>query len=142
MTFSGVFPVHAVKIKINELVVKDIESASLTIDGNVEEWQALDQEGWVRRLMTGKGFTLGCSGKRNVGDAGNDFVATRAFETGNGATTTCSIEFPDATKIEFPCVLNVTGYGVAGATEVAPLEFDILSDGKPTLTGITPTPEA
>jgi hypothetical protein len=31
---------------------------SLAVDGNVEEWTPMDTEGWVRRLMTGKGFAI------------------------------------------------------------------------------------
>ena len=35
----------------------------------------MDTEGWGRRLTTGKMFTISLSGKRNIGDSGNDYVA-------------------------------------------------------------------
>ena len=39
---------------------------------SVEEWTPMDTEGWGRRLTTGKMFTISSSGKRNIGDSGND----------------------------------------------------------------------
>ena len=62
---SGVYPVHQNKFKIgtngaastsptNMKEIKDLETFSLSMDNNIEEWAALDQEGWTRRMATGK----------------------------------------------------------------------------------------
>lgn len=141
--YSGVFPVFDLKFKVNStpksdtktmVEIKDMETFSLSIDGNVEEWTPMDTEGWLRRLMTGKSFTLGLNGKRNVGDPGNDFIHSLAFKTGRDLTTEAEIEFPDGAKLEFNCVVNVTNTSTGDSTNVAPLEFELPSDGKPTYT--------
>lgn len=142
MSYAGVFPVFDLDFKINTLPggvatlasIKDIETMSLSIDGNVEEWTPMDTEGWVRRLMTGKSFTMGLNGKRNIGDAGNDFVHGLAFKTGVDCTTNAEITFPDGAKLAFNCVVNVTETGGGDSTNVGPLAFELLSDGKPTYT--------
>lgn len=142
MAYAGVFPVFDLKFKINTTpsatatlaVIADMETFSLSIDGNAEEWTPMDTEGWVRRLMTGKGFTLGLNGKRNVGDEGNDYVHNLSFKTGRDLSTNAEIEFPDGSKLEFNCVVNVTNTSTGDSTNVAPLEFELLSDGKPTYT--------
>lgn len=142
MPYAGVFPVFDLDFKINTVPggtallaqIKDIETMSLSIDGNVEEWTPMDTEGWVRRLMTGKSFTMGLNGKRNIGDAGNDFVHGLAFKTGVDCTTNAEITFPDGAKLAFNCVVNVTETGGGDSTNVGPLAFELLSDGKPTYT--------
>lgn len=143
MAFNGVFPVFNLKFKINTTpvaqtpalaVIADMETFSLSIDGNAEEWTPMDTEGWMRRLMTGKSFTLGLNGKRNVGDVGNDYIHGLSFRTGRDLSTDGEIEFPDGSKLEFNCVVNVTNTSTGDSTNVAPLEFELLSDGKPTYT--------
>lgn len=142
MPFTGVFPVHGNTFKVNTTpsaaatlaVIKDIETMSLSIDGTVEEWTPLDTEGWMRRLMTAKSFTLGLNGKRNIGDAGNDYIHGLAFKTGVDCSTDVEIGFPDGAKLTFDCVVNVTNTSTGDASNVAPLEFELMSDGKPTYT--------
>ena len=80
---SGVYPVHQNKFKIGikgATSTQDLETFSLSMDNNIEEWSALDQEGWTRRMSTGKGFSISLSGKRCVGDDGNDYVAGLLFK--------------------------------------------------------------
>lgn len=96
---TGVYPVFKNVFKIdttggtgataeNLVTIADMESFSVSIDGNVEEWKPFDQEGWTRRLVTGKALTVSVSGKRNIGDAGNDYVAGLALKTGADSHTT------------------------------------------------------
>lgn len=142
MPYAGVFPVFGMTFKVNTTpdaaatlaTIKDMESMSLSIDGNVEQWTPLDTEGWVRSLMTGKSFTLGLNGKRNIGDAGNDYIHGLAFKTGVACSTDVEISFPDGAKLSFDCVVNVTNTSTGDSTNVGPLEFELLSDGKPTYT--------
>ena len=114
-------------------VVKDAESLSISIDGNVEEWNPMDAEGWKRRLMTAKSLSISMGGKRNYGDPGNDYVAGLAFKTGNDCNSVFSINFPDGGKLVMDCVINVTSLG-GDSTAVDALEWEVLSDGKPTYT--------
>ena len=71
---TGVYPVYENQFKIdktgstaataeNLVTIADMESFSVSIDGNVEEWKPFDQEGWTRRLVTGKALTVSVSGK-------------------------------------------------------------------------------
>ena len=114
-------------------VVKDAESLSISIDGNVEEWNPMDAEGWKRRLMTAKSLSISMGGKRNYGDPGNDYVAGLAFKIGNDCNSVFSINFPDGGKLVMDCVINVTSLG-GDSTAVDALEWEVLSDGKPTYT--------
>ena len=142
-TSSGVYPCYENQFKIdtassdtaNYVTIADCETFSVAFDNNVEEWTPFDTEGWVRRLLTGKGVTVTVSAKRNVGDAGNDAVAAIAWLNGRSAEKGFQWTFPDGTVVEFPnAVINVTNIGAGDSTGVAPLEFDVMSNGKPTVT--------
>lgn len=144
MAVTGVFPVFNNKFKISStgrgegeesmVIVKEMETFSVSMDGNVEEWTPLDEEGWIRRLMTGKGFTISLSGKRYVGDPGNDYVASLAWKTGRDCDSKAEWEFPSGARLSFDCVVNVTSPGGGDSTNVDTLEFDLMSDGKPEYT--------
>lgn len=111
-------------------VVKDAESLSISIDGSVEEWNPMDMKGWVRRLMTAKSISVSMGGKRNYGDAGNDYVAGLAWKNGQDCNSVFSINFPNGDKLTFDCVINVTS--MAGdSTAIDALEWEALSDGQP-----------
>jgi hypothetical protein len=149
-TNLGVYPVFDLKFKIGTegresaekdmKIIKDMETFSPSIDGNVEEWTPMDTEGWIRRLSTGKGFSISLSGKRHVGDPGNDYVAGLAWKSGLECSSKAEIEFPDGDKLKFDCVVNVTTPFGGDSTNVSGLEFELQSDGKPTYTPATSTP--
>lgn len=140
---SGVYPVFENVFKVGTAgasststdmkTVADLTSFSVSIDGNVQEWTPMTTEGWVRRLMTGKGITITLSGKRNVGDAGNDYVAGLFMSTGAAAETKFEWDFPNGDKLEMDVVVNVTALG-GESTDVDVLEFNVMSNGKPTYT--------
>lgn len=145
MAFTGVFPVYNLKFKIGTegkasviltdlATIADMETFSLSVDGNVENWTPFESEGWQRALMTGKGMTIGLNGKRNIGDAGNDYVASTAWKSGLDCSTIGQVEFPDGSKLDFNCVINVTNLLGGDSTNVAPLEFELIVDGKPNYT--------
>lgn len=143
-SFSGVFPVYDIKFKvgtkgrasedIDMVVIADMVTFSFTIDGTTDSWTPADTAGWERTLMTGKKFSVALNGKRNVGDKGNDYVASMAWKDGLDCSTKGAIEFPDGSKLTFNCVINVKNVGGGDTTNVAPLEFEMLGDGKPTFT--------
>lgn len=116
--------------------IADMESFSVSFDNGIEEWTPFETEGWVRRLATAKAVTITVSGKRNVGDAGNDAVAALISKNGRDVEKDFSWTFPDGSKIEFnEAVINVTNVGAGDSTGVAPLEFEVMSNGKPTFIG-------
>lgn len=141
---SGVYPVYEHQFQIctngrptsdegTYADIADMESFSVSFDDNVEEWTPMTSEGWVRRLKTGKGITISLNGKRCIGDAGNDYVAGLAFKSGQACNSQLKWNFPDGTTVTIPCVVNVTATG-GDSTNVDPLEWECLSDGKPTIT--------
>ena len=145
---SGVYPCYENQFSIdiiggdgstasNLKTIADMETFSVTIDGNVEEWHPFNTEGWTRRLVTGKAITISVSGKRNVGDAGNDYIESIATKTGSECSTTFVWNFPSGATLTMPCVVNVTEWGAGDSRNVAPVAFDVMSDGKPTFTPAT-----
>lgn len=121
------------------LTIADMEGLTPAIDGSVEEWSPMDQHGWVRRLLTGKSFSISMSGKRNYDDAGNNYVASLSFKSGTNVNTVFEIGFPNKDSLKFNCIVNVkTPFGGESTTPNS-LEYDIQSDGEPIYTVYTPT---
>lgn len=140
---TGVYPCYENQFQIDTSAsgaaamknIADCETFSVAFDNGVEEWNAMDAEGWIRRLMTSKGVTISVTAKRNVGDTGNDFVAGLAWKNGRNAEADFQWTFPDGTVVKFTkAVINVKNVGGGDATNVAPLEFDVMSNGKPEIT--------
>ena len=138
--FTGVYPVYDQQFKIGAAsnsvaTIADMESFSVSFDNNIETWYAIAEDGWQKALLTGKAITISVSGKRNVGDTGNDFVAGMAFKNGREAECVFQWTFKDGTVVEFAnAVIDVREMGGGDSTNVAPLNFDIHSNGKPTVT--------
>lgn len=144
MAQTGVYPCYKNQFQINTAAsdsatametIADCVSFGVSFDNTVEEWNPFDTEGWRRALMTGKAITISVTAKRNVGDAGNDAVAGLAWKNGRDAERDFQWTFPDGTVVKFPgAVINVKNVGSGDSTAVAPLEFDIMSNGKPEIT--------
>lgn len=147
---SGVFPVFDIAFKVGTMgrastsaqmaIIKEMETFQIAIDTNVEEWTPMETEGWVRRLATGKGFSITLNGKRHVGDPGNDYVAATAWKSGLDCSSKFEIEFPDGSKLTFDCIVSVSAPNGGDSTAVSALEVEIMSDGKPTYTAAPETP--
>ncbi|GAV13235.1 phage tail tube protein [Paenibacillus sp. NAIST15-1] len=147
---SGVFPVFDIKFKIGTkgrastakemVLIKEMETFSIAIDTNVEEWTPMETEGWTRRLATGKGFSITLNGKRHVGDPGNDYIANTAWKSGLDCSSKAEIEFPDGSKLEFDCIVSVSAPNGGDSTTVSALECELQSDGKPNYTPAPTTP--
>ena len=85
-----VYPVHNNKFELGingvestseQMVMPaDLENFAPSIDGQTEEWYAMDAEGWAKNIVTGKKMAIDFSGKRSVGDPGNDYVAGLAMK--------------------------------------------------------------
>ena len=140
---TGVYPVYENQFQIDTgsasaakmTSIADCETFSISFDNGIEEWTPFDTEGWVRKLMTAKAITITVTAKRNVGDAGNDAVAAMAWKNGRDAEKDFQWTFPNGDKVVFKnAVFSVTNLGAGDSTAVAPLEFEIHSNGKPTYT--------
>jgi hypothetical protein len=143
-TVTGVFPVFNNVFQIGTAgeaseetdmkTIAEMETFSVKMDGKVQEWTPMTAEGWTSRLMTGKGFTITLSGKRYIGDAGNDYVAGLAWASGRTCSSKFKWTFPSGGTLEFGCVVNVTTPGGGDSTDVDSLEFDVMSNGLPVYT--------
>ena len=142
MAKTGVYPVYENVFKINtngrgegELTsIAEMETFEVTIDGNTVEWSPLEAAGWMRRMVTGKSLTIKLTGKRHVGDEGNDYLAGLAWSTGADCNSQLEWTMPSGAKLKYDCVVNVINPGGGEGRDVAPLEVELLSDGKPTFT--------
>ena len=114
---SGVFPCYENQFKVDVSntdtpswkTVADCETFEVSFDNGVEEWTPMNAEGWKRRLMTAKSITITVSGKRNIGDTGNDYVAGLAFANGRSAEGCFQWTFKDGTTVLFEnAVFNVS----------------------------------
>lgn len=142
---NGVYPVFNLVFKVGKagrtsagadmVIIADMETFEPTIDGKVQEWTPMDTYGWIRRLMTSKSFSLKLSGKRNVGDPGNDYIAGLAFSTGATCNSKFSVVFTNGETLDFNCVINVSKSFGGASIDVSTLEFEVLSDGQPTYSG-------
>lgn len=137
---SGVYPCYENQFQVGATKeaatsIADMETFGVSFDNNVEEWTPYDSEGWKRRLMTGKGIAISVNGKRNIGDTGNDFVAGLKFKNGREAEGYFGWTFPDGTIVSWDnAIYNIKNVAAGDSTAVGPLEFDVLSNGKPTIT--------
>ena len=129
---TGVYPVYENQFQVGATKealtdIADMESFSVKLDNGVEEWNPLDQKGWVRRLMTSKSVTISISGKRNFGDTGNDYVAGLALKNGRDVEGCLQLTFPNGAKLVFEnAIFNIKNWGAGKSTEVIPLEFDVM----------------
>lgn len=137
---TNVFPVsdntfEVGKDKSTATTIADMETFSPSLSNGVETWTPMDAEGWQRALMTAKAMTITLSGKRNIGDTGNDYVAGKLSKNGHDAEGYFEWGLPDGTTISWDnAVFDVKNCGGGDATNVGALEVDIISNGKPTVT--------
>ena len=142
---EGVYPVHNNKFKIgikgrasdlpaDMTIIKGLENFAPSIDSNIEEYSPMEEEGWVKRMLTGKGLSFSFTGKRYYGDPGNDYVATTLLATGKAAESKFEWEFPSGAKLTMNCLISLTTPAGGETVNIDNLEFEVLSDGKPTFT--------
>lgn len=139
-----VYPVYNNKFKIGKagvtsveadmVMIANLENFAPSIDGGVEEWNAMEHEGWGDAMMTSKKLSFSFSGKRTYGDPGNDYVAGLAWKSGNDVVSKFEWELPSGAKVTFDCVVAVTTPGGGDSTAIDGLEFEVHCKGKPVFT--------
>ena len=116
------------------LTPANLENFQPQFDNTIEEWFAMENEGWKSALLTGKGWTISFKGKRTVGDTANDYIAGLMLKVGREACTKFRWILPDGLTIDQNVVIAVTNNGGGDSVNVGGLEFECKSDGKPTVT--------
>lgn len=124
-----------VSVKVGEEFagIADLEEVTLTIENNIETWYSIEGGGWQNALMTARALTGSFSGKRCLGDAGNDYLDSLRYVNGAEAVADWQVEFPNGAKLAFNAVVGITDI-LGSATDVAPLNGDLTGKGRPVYT--------
>ena len=141
---SDVFPVYENEFKIgvkgkssaseDMKTIAELETFQVSFDNNIEEWTPMTSQGWKKRMQTGKAFSISLSGKRCIGDEGNDYIAGLAWLSGHDVESAFEWIMPDGTTIKLSCLVQVTNVGGGDSTNVGGLELEVMSNGKPEIT--------
>jgi predicted secreted protein len=75
--------------------VAQMETISISIDTGVEEWNPMEMHGWRDAMATAKSLEIELTGKRCIGDAGNDYLASKKFALGTAAYVPFKYVMPD-----------------------------------------------
>lgn len=142
---KGVFPVHAGSFEVDTSKgasetpvwspVAELEEVTVEVENNTETWSSFAAGGWQSALVTGKSAKISLSGKRCIGDAGNDLIAGKLLLTGQDAYIKARIVHPDGTTLtwdQLACAVKNNGAG-GKATDVGALEAELTANGKPTV---------
>lgn len=113
--------------------IADLEELNISIENNVETWHSIANGGWQNALLTAKALSGSFSGKRCLGDPGNDYIDGLRFKIGKEAEADFQVKFPNGSKLEFTAVVGLTDI-LGAATNVAPLSGNLTGKGKPTFT--------
>ena len=141
---SGVFPVHVGSFEVDTSASKsespvwskvaELEEVNVEVDNTTETWNNFTNGGWQSALVTGKAAKITLKGKRCIGDAGNDLIASKLLLTGQDAYVKARLTHPDGTTLtweQMACGVKNNGAG-GKATDVGALEAELIGNGKPT----------
>lgn len=117
--------------------IADLEEFNISIENNTETWYSIAEGGWQNALLTAKALSGSFSGKRTVGDKGNDFIDGLRYEIGHDAEAEFKITFPDTSTLEITAVVGLTDL-LGASTDVTPLSGDLTGKGKPKFTPASP----
>ena len=112
--------------------IADLEEFNINVETNVETWYSINDGGWQNALATAKALSGSFSGKRTLGDAGNDFIDSLRLNIGKKAEADFEIDFPNGDTLGFTSVVALTDW-LGGATGVAPLRDAVNNKFEPTL---------
>lgn len=142
---AGVFPVHYNKFEIDVSATETpsfaeiggIETFEPAFENTVETWFETIAEGWQSSMKTGSAWNITLSGKRKVGDTGNDFLADMAMAIGEDAYATVKWTFPNGDTFTSEVTVQVDAMGAGDTTGVGSFEIVLTGNGKPTFVAAT-----
>jgi len=120
-------------IETDMVPVAEMETFEPVFEGDIQEWSPMSAKGWMKRKKTGNDLKITVTGKRYIGDEGNDFIAETAWKVGDGCETTVKWTFPNGDTMAFDAVVNVTSGG-GDSKNLDPLVFELLCNGEPVYT--------
>ena len=125
---KGVYPVHVGSFEVNTSKteeaawskIAELEEVNIEVENTTETWNSFSEGGWQSALVTGKAAKITLKGKRCIGDAGNDLIASKMLLTGQDAYVNARVIHPDGTTLEWAqmaCAVKNNGAG-GKATDV------------------------
>ena len=138
---KGVYPVHVGSFEVNTSKteepawskIAELEEANIEVENTTETWNSFSEGGWQSAHATGKAAKITLKGKRCIGDAGNDLIASKMLLTGQDAYVNARVIHPDGTTLEWAqmaCAVKNNGAG-GKATDVGALEAELTAHGAP-----------
>lgn len=138
---KGVYPVHVGSFEVNTSKteeaawskIAELEEVNIEVENTTETWNSFSESGWQSALVTGKAAKITLKGKRCIGDAGNDLIASKMLLTGQDAYVNARVIHPDGTTLEWAqmaCAVKNNGAG-GKATDVGALEAELTAHGAP-----------
>ena len=138
---KGVYPVHVGSFEVNTSKteepawskIAELEEVNIEVENTTETWNSFSEGGWQSALVTGKAAKITLKGKRCIGDAGNDLIASKMLLTGQDAYINARVIHPDGTTLEWAqmaCAVKNNGAG-GKATDVGALEAELTAHGAP-----------
>lgn len=128
---TGAYPVHSNMFKVNVnnrfIPVKGIETFDVAFENNVESWYQLEHDGWESSAKTGAKWNISFSGKRIIGDPGNDFLASSIMKN---IITDIQWIFPDGSSLSQRMIVTAEEYG-GDTVGVNAIKVKMTSTGKP-----------
>ena len=138
---KGVYPVHVGSFEVNTSKteepawskIAELEEVNIEVENTTETWNSFSEGGWQSAPVTGKAAKITLKGKRCIGDAGNDLIASKMLLTGQDAYVNARVIHPDGTTLEWAqmaCAVKNNGAG-GKATDVGALEAELTAHGAP-----------
>lgn len=138
---KGVYPVHVGSFEVNTSKteepawskIAELEEVNIEVENTTETWNSFSEGGWQSALVTGKAAKITLKGKRCIGSAGNDLIASKMLLTGQDAYVNARVIHPDGTTLEWAqmaCAVKNNGAG-GKATDVGALEAELTAHGAP-----------
>lgn len=123
-----------------------VENISEALNETVQQYFFFAQHGYASNYVTGMAPAYTCTGRRIIGDPGQDYIfnSARKFGLMVERNTNIRIAVPqvDGSVDLFTCpvtIANVTDLGGA-TTDGSPVSFEVRFNGKPTISNVQTSP--
>lgn len=116
--------------------IDGLSNCEMSIEGTLQEYFTT-LNGYNSADKTAIKLSFSISGKRVVGNKGNDYIARTAWYIGKKAKTLFNYTFDDGMVMSGRLVVNVSKNSGGAAEDDNGLEADLVIDGKPTIKMLT-----
>lgn len=133
--FLDSLKVGALGAEADSLIVPDgIVNITPSWDPTVVTYYKRSGQGFQGGTKTGNAFTITVESYHISEDAGQKIIAATMFKFGKEAKVACEYTFGNGDVLTFNATVKITRMGGGATTDLAPLNYDLICDGKPTFT--------